>query len=60
MDNYIASLEVKVKVLGYIILKFPPPRMDNYLGRVVGEVAHAGKHNPEIDLLDKFCIFLPF
>ena len=24
--------------------------MDNYLGRVVGEVAHAGKQNPEIDL----------
>ena len=31
--------------------KFSLSRMDNYLGRVVGEVAHAGKQNPEIDLI---------
>ena len=30
----------------HCFLKFSPLRMDNYLGRVVGEVAHAGEHKP--------------
>ena len=30
----------------HCFLKFFPLRMDNYLGRVVGEVAHAGEHKP--------------
>ena len=52
MDNYLNPMQTTKN--------FSRLRMDNYLGRVVGEVAHAGKHKPYIDLFHKIYAFVLF